>query len=124
MGNRGHSFIVEVVGKRKPNADYASKPGDARRSGRANNVAGLLPVHIDFHERAQSIEARIGVVTVGVVTHDVASKGYFWAVDLPGLPKAPRPARDADAAQRAIIRKIGEWCEAAELISARRRGRR
>ena len=85
MSNRGQSFIVEV--RRKPNPDYQSKPGDARRSGRAD-PSGLVPVHVTFDERAHTIEARLGVVTVGAVTHDTTSKGYFWAIYLPGMPNA------------------------------------
>lgn len=100
-------------------SNYQSKPGDARRQGRAE-APGLMPVHVVFDERAQSIEARLGVVTVGVVTHDPASKGYFWAVHLPGMPNTPRPAKDADAARRAILHKVREWCEAARLITVRR----
>lgn len=120
MRNRGHAFTVEVK-PRKPNSDYASKPGDARRSGRAERAAGSVPVRIDFHERAHTIEARLGVVTVGAVTHDTTSKGYFWAVYLPGMPQVPRPARDADAARRAISHKVREWCEAAKVITVRDR---
>lgn len=120
MSNRGQGFIVEVVGRRKPNADYASKPGDARRSGRVERAAGLMPVHVEFAERAHAIEARLGVVTVGAVTHDTTSDGYFWAVYLPGMSQVPRPAHDADAGRRAILHKVREWCEAAKLISVRR----
>jgi hypothetical protein len=118
MSNRGHSFTVEI--KRARNPDYSSKPGDSRRSGRVDRAAGLVPVLLDFHESANQIEARLGVVTVGAVTHDTTSKGYFWAVYLPGLPQVPRPAKDADAAKRAILHKVKEWCEAAKLITARR----
>jgi hypothetical protein len=118
MSNRGQGFVVEVVGRPKPNADYASKPGDARRSGRAD-AAGLMPVNIDFSEGAAAIEVRLGVVTVGAVTHDITSKGYFWAVYLPGVSPAPRPARDVEAARRAIVHKVREWCEAAKLLSVR-----
>src|SRR4051812_8751445 len=98
MSNRGQSFVVEV---RKSRAGYASRPGDIRRSGRAGDKSlGMAPVHVEFCERANQIEARLGVVTVGAVTHDSTSKGYFWAVYLPGLPSVPRPARDVDAARR------------------------
>jgi hypothetical protein len=118
MRNRGQSFTVEV---RKRAPDYASKPGDARRSGRAQGAAGgMMPVHVEWSERANQIEARLGVVTVGAVTHDTTSKGYFWAVYLPGMPQTPRPARDSESAQRAIVHKVREWCEAAKLITTRR----
>jgi hypothetical protein len=120
MGNRGHAFIVEVKTSRKPNGDYTSKPGDARRSGRSGDRAGTLPVHVVFRDRAQSIEARLGVVIVGAVTHDTTSKGWFWAVYLPGLPCVPKPARDVESARDAIAHKVREWCEAAQLISTRR----
>ena len=80
-----------------------------------------MPVHVTFDERAHTIEARLGVVTVGAVTHDTTSKGYFWAIYLPGMPNTPRPAKDADAARRAILHKVREWCEAARLITAARR---
>lgn len=119
MGTRGHDFIVEVKPRRN-GAGYASKPGDARRSGRVHDVAGLAPCHVEFVERANVIEARLGVVIVATVTHDTTSKGYFWATDLPGLPDIPRPAKDTDAAKRAILHKVREWCEAAKLISTRR----
>jgi hypothetical protein len=128
MRTRGQNFIVI----RKPSAvgmttglvrdlgAYASKPGDARRSGRAQGAAGLVPVVVEWAERANQIEARLGVVTVGAVTHDTTSKGYFWAVYLPGFVQTPRPAKDSDAAKRAILHKVKEWCEAAKLITARR----
>lgn len=119
MSTRGQTFIVEVK-PRKPNADYASKPGDARRTGRVEGAAGLVSVHVEFCERAHEIAVRLGVVTVGAVTHDTTSKGYFWAVYLPGMPQTPRPARDAEAAKRAILHKVKEWCEAARVISTRR----
>lgn len=118
MHKRGQSFTVEV--RHSPNPDYTSKPGDARRSGRADRAAGMVSVHVEWAERANQIEARLGVVTVGAVTHDTTSKGYFWAVYLPGMPQVPRPARDSDAAKRAILHKVKEWCEAAKLITARR----
>jgi hypothetical protein len=120
MNRRGqHSFTVEV--KRSRNPDYASRPGDARRSGKAEGqAAGLDAVRIEFHERANQIEARLGVMTVGAVTHDTTSKGYFWAVYLPGVDQMPKPARDDDAARRAILHKVREWCEAAKVISVRR----
>jgi hypothetical protein len=121
MSNRGQSFVVEV--KRKRNADYSSKPGDSRRSGRVEVAAeiGLMPVHVDFYDGSAAIEARLGVITVGAVTHDVTSKGYFWAVYLPGFSAVPRPAKDAEAARRAILHKVREWCEAAKVISGRRK---
>jgi hypothetical protein len=118
MSNRGQTFIVEV--RRKPNPDYQSKPGDARRAGRVDVLAGMSAIALDFAERANAIEARLGVVTVGAITHDTTSKGYFWAIYLPGMPSAPKPARDVDAARRAILHKVREWCEAAKLISTRR----
>lgn len=116
MSNRGQSFVVEV----KPRgAAYASKPGDARRSGRAER-RGVDLVAITFVDRTGHIDARLGVVTVGTVTPDPNTKGYFWSVDLPGLVSTPRPAGDADKARDAIAHKVREWCEAAKLISARR----
>jgi hypothetical protein len=116
MSNRGQSFVVEV--KR---SGYASKPGDARRSGKAEGqAAGLEPVRLEFVERSHVIEARLGVVVVGTVTHDTTSKGYFWAVYLPGMMQTPKPARDPEAGRRAILHKVKEWCEAAKLISTRR----
>lgn len=119
MSNRGQSFAVEV--KRKRGADYASKPGDIRRSGKAEGqAAGMESVRVEFNERGHEIAARLGVVTVGAVTHDTASKGYFWAVYLPGMPQTPRPAKDPEAAKRAILHKVREWCEAAKVISVRR----
>ncbi|WP_316234719.1 hypothetical protein [Bradyrhizobium sp. SZCCHNR1020] len=118
MSNRGQAFIVEVKPSRKPRADYQSKPGDARRSGRAGGDAGSAPVRLQFNDRAQALEVRLGVVVVGAVTHDAAN-GWFWAVYLPGMPNTPKPARDIEAARSAISHKVREWCEAANLISAR-----
>jgi hypothetical protein len=117
VSDRGQTFVVEI----KPRgAGYASKPGDRRRSGRAEAGGGLVPVQVEFVERSNQIEARLGVVTVAAVTHDTTSKGYFWAVYLPGFSAVPRSARDSDAAKRAILHKVREWCEAAKLITARR----
>lgn len=121
MSNRGQGFVVEVVGRRKPNADYASKPGDIRRSGRVESTrAGAAQVAVEFRDIGSQIEARLGVVIVGSVTHDPAAGAYFWAVFLPGMPRTPRPAGDADKGKAAITHKVREWCEAARLISARR----
>jgi hypothetical protein len=117
MSNRGQPFVVEV--RRKPNADYTSRPGDARRSGRAE-APGNAVVSIEFKDIGSQIEARLGVVIVGSVTHDPAAGGYFWAVFLPGMPRSPKPASDADKGKAAIAHKVREWCEAAKLISARR----
>lgn len=121
MSNRGESFIVEVK-RRQPNADYASKPGDARRSGRADRERGQAQVNITFKDSSAQIEARLGVVVVGAVTHDVATGNYFWAVFLPMLPNVPRPAANAEKARAAIAHKVREWCEAAGVISAKQRG--
>jgi hypothetical protein len=119
MSNRGHSFTVEV--KRSRNPDYKSKPGDLRRSGKAEGqAAGMESVRVEFKEHAHTIEARLGVMIVGAVTHDTTSEGYFWAVYLPGVNQMPKPARDPDAARRAIQHKVREWCEAAKLISVKR----
>lgn len=124
MRKRGQNFIVirkpASTGIARDLGAYASKPGDARRSGRAHDAAGMVAVHVEWAERANQIEARLGVVTVGAVTHDTTSKGYFWAVYLPGFVQTPRPAKDSDAAKRAILHKVKEWCEAAKLITARR----
>ncbi|MGC2780834.1 MAG: hypothetical protein WA418_34885 [Bradyrhizobium sp.] len=100
-------------------SNYLSKPGDTRRAGRANPSQGMLPVHLEAVETSAAIELRLGVVTVGVVTHD-AGEGYYWAVYLPGLEQTPRPANDADKARRAVEAKVREWCEAARVISIRR----
>lgn len=99
---------------------YQSKAGDPRRSGRASGERGTASVNIEFRDRGSHIEARLGVVVVGTVTHDPASAGYFWAVFLPGLPRAPKPAGDAGKGKGAIEHKVREWCEAARLISVRR----
>lgn len=111
------TFTVERKG-------YASQAGDPRRQGRADDlraaVRGMAAVVIDFIDRGSCIEARLGVVTVGRVTHDPAAGGYFWSVDLPGIPPVPRPAGDPDKAMGAIRHKVCEWCEAAKLISAKR----
>ncbi|WP_164634993.1 hypothetical protein [Rhodopseudomonas sp. BR0G17] len=107
--------------RRAPNADYASKPGDARRSGRAapGALAGAPVISIEYRETGASIEARLGVVVVGAVTHDPTA-GYFWAVYLPDVPRTPRPAASAVKARSALDHKIREWCAAARLMSARR----
>jgi hypothetical protein len=122
MSNRGEGFTVETVRRRAPNADYASKPGDARRSGRIDRARGQAVVTIEFKDSSAQIEARLGVVVVGAVTHDVTTGNYFWAVFLPMMSNVPRPALDAEKAKGAIAHKVREWCEAAGLISVRRRG--
>jgi len=120
MGERP-TFSVQHKRARVPNADYASKPGDNRRSGRvAHVVAGAPVISIEYRETGASIEARLGVVVVGAVTHDPGA-GYYWAVYLPDVPRSPRPAADAVKAKAALDHKIREWCEAARLITARRR---
>ena len=81
----------------------------------------MASIEIAFLDRGSMIEARLGVVVVGTVTHDPAAGGYFWAVDLPGVNRTPRPAGDPDKARGAIRHKVIEWCEAAKLISARRK---
>jgi hypothetical protein len=117
MRERGQSFIVE---RRKSRSNDAPSPADARRSRRGHRTAGLMPVHVDEFESGVSIEVRLGVVTVGSITHDAASKGYFWAVYLPGFSPMPKPARDVETARRVILSKVREWCEAASVISVRR----
>lgn len=104
------------------NANYASKPGDARRSGRADAASarvGVPTVRIEFKDIGSQIEARLGVVVVGSVSHDPAGGCYFWATFLPGLPRTPRMASDAEKAKGAIAHKVREWCEAARVISVR-----
>ena len=106
----------------KKSRGYASQAGDARRQGRVTATAaarGAL-VAIQFIETSSHVEARLGVVTVGTATPDPTSGGFFWAVHLPGMSQAPRPARDGDKARDAIAHKVREWCEAALLISTRR----
>ena len=119
--NRGQTVVVEV--RRKPNGDYASRPGDVRRSGRVEARPGNAEVSIEFRDLGSQIEARLGVVVVGSVTHDPAAGAYFWAIFLPGMPRTPRPASDADKGKAAIAHKVREWCEAAKLISTRRQAR-
>lgn len=100
---------------------YESKAGDPRRSGRALPAFGGAPVvALEFRDFGSHIEARLGVVVVGTVTHNPNGGGYFWAVFLPGLPRVPRPALDAGKGMAAIDRKVREWCEAARLMSVRR----
>jgi hypothetical protein len=113
MSNRGQGFIVEV----KRSTGYASKPGDARRSGRV--YRGTSVVTLQFSDRGSHIDALLGVVPVGAITIDPASKGYFWSVELAGMSRVPRPARDIEKAKDAIAHKVREWCEAAKLISTR-----
>lgn len=101
---------------------YASKPGDSRRQGRVAPVRGDVAVAVEFNDLASHIEARLGVVVVGTVTHDPNSGGYCWAVFVPGMSNVPRPASDADKAKGAIAHRIREWCEAARLVSVRKAG--
>jgi hypothetical protein len=124
MQERGKPTVVimraQQSGKREA---YESKAGDARRQGRvlSPNVGG--GVSIMFVETSASIEAKLGVVIVGAITHDVASGDYFWSVNLAEMSRVPQRARTIDKAKDAVAHKIREWCEAASLISARR-GRR
>jgi hypothetical protein len=129
QGDRGQSAVMCMrrtppVKVERKGAGYASKAGDARRSGRADDlraaVRGMASIEIAFLDRGSMIEARLGVIVVGRVTHDPAAGGYFWAIDLPGIPPAPRPAGDPDKAKGAIRHKVIEWCEAAKLISTSR----
>ncbi|WP_315772962.1 MULTISPECIES: hypothetical protein [unclassified Bradyrhizobium] len=82
--------------------------------------AAPLPIRITEQESGSKIELRLGVVTVGLITPNPASNGYFYAVNLPGFSPAPVPARDVETARRALQRKVREWCEAASLVTERR----
>jgi hypothetical protein len=119
--------VVVIVRDRRASRSsaYASVAGDARRQGRADAKPASPahpPVIIQFVESSASIEARLGVVTVGVVTHDLASGDYFWSVDLALMPRKAQRARTAEKAKEAVAHKVREWCEAARMISARRDG--
>jgi hypothetical protein len=128
MRNRRQVFIVEVrkrsgVGNSvdvvRDLTNYVSKPGDARRSGRADPVPRAIPIVLNEHETAAAIEVRLGVMTVATITHDVTGDGYFWALRLPDVSHDRKPARDIDAARRAITRTVREWCEAAGVMSVK-----
>lgn len=122
MKNRGE-VTVQVVTRRgsalAAGAGYASKPGDPRRSGRAA-APGALPVSIVWVESSARIEARLGVVCVGMVTHDVTTGDFIWSVDLAQMSRVPRRASTSDKAKDAIAHKVREWCEAARMISVRK----
>lgn len=114
---------VVVVVRSHKFGKYASQAGDVRRQGRVEakpTHVAQIPVVVDFVESSASIEARLGVVTVGVVTHDLASGDYFWSVDLAQMPHKPQRAGTAEKAKEALAHKVREWCEAARLISARK----
>jgi hypothetical protein len=117
-----HPVVVVVrapiVGRRE---GYASKAGDVRRQGRVEAGAISMPVAINFVESSASIEARLGVVTVGAVTHDLSTGDYFWSVDLAQMPRKPQRARTVEKAKEALAHKVREWCEAARLVSTRHR---
>jgi hypothetical protein len=127
MSNRRQSFIVvRKTGAMGKSTDavrdigaYLSKPGDARRSGRAAPAEGLLPVHLDAVETSASIELLLGTVTVGAITQNVG-EGYFWDCYLPGFVRKHKPVMDADKARRAIEARVREWCEAAGVVSIKR----
>lgn len=99
------------------NARYESKLGDPRRSGRATLPARELVAFVDHSGR---IEARLGVVSVGMISinpADVSGRHpFFWVVNLSGLPDKPRPAGDVEAAKRAIAHHVRQWCDAAGLV--------
>jgi hypothetical protein len=79
----------------------------------------MSSVAITFHDSSAEIEARLGVVRVGSVTHDVAAGDWLWSVHLSEMPRVPRRASTAEKAKDAIAHKVREWCEAARLISVR-----
>ncbi|WP_022722967.1 hypothetical protein [Rhodopseudomonas sp. B29] len=114
------TFTVQHKRRRTPDANYASKPGDARRSGRSVAAAGAPVIRIEYRNGAAAIEARLGVIVVGTVTHDPATGGYFWAVFLPDARRTPTPATTEEKARAALDHRIKQWCEAARLITARR----
>jgi hypothetical protein len=74
--------------------------------------------YVEAHGR---IEARLGVVTIGVIAPagvaapNRASWGFCWATFLPGMPTAMQFARGEITAKRRIERRVAEWCEAANL---------
>lgn len=117
MSNMGQAFVVEV--RRKPNADYASKPGDARRQGRVNRPLGKSALTVSFVDAGGRVEARLGVVTVATISVNPAGGGYLWALFLPMFRPGAQPAADLDKAKSAVDFKVREWCEAAKLISAK-----
>jgi hypothetical protein len=123
-------FTVERVRRAGPDAAYspgmyASKPGDARRQGRADrtgDAAGAPAVpSLKFLDTGAAIEARLGVICVARITINPTG-GFLWSCYLPMVPPAPRPAADLEKAQAAIDYKVREWCEAARLIAARAKG--
>ncbi len=121
-------FTIEVKGRRKPNADFASKAGDARRQGRVDHrverPAGQGHVAIAFVDVSGTVEARLVVVCVARITVDPAAGGFLWACHLPMIEHAARPATDLDRAKGAGEHQVRNWCEAAGVISARQRGGR
>jgi hypothetical protein len=108
MTCRAQSFTVET--RRKPGLAIRAK----------TRSRGPLPVFVTEHETSAGIEFRLGVVTVGVVTHNPANNGIVWALFLPGMSVAPKPAKDVHKARLAVRDRVREWCEAARLVQARR----
>jgi hypothetical protein len=107
MTCRVQSFTVETRRKR----GLATKP--------EANSRGPLPVFVSEHETSAGIEFRLGVVTVGVITHNPANNGIVWALFLPGMSVTPKPAKDLHKARLAVRGRVREWCEAASLVQAR-----
>jgi hypothetical protein len=122
MTNRGHGFIVEVKGRRRPNADFTSRAGDARRSGKADPAPIAGHVALTFDDSKGRIEARLGVVCVAQISINPAGGGYLWTCFLPMLRRVPAPAADLDKAKSAVDHQVRQWCEAAHVVSVRKRG--
>lgn len=102
------------------------RPGDPQRHGRA-----VSPPSDDlvFADEAGQVAARLGVITVGAIYINPtgALHPFMWRCFLPMTP-ALQPARDLDAAKRALAFKVREWCAGAGLVvsaaaMARLRGR-
>jgi hypothetical protein len=106
-------------------AGYVSKPGDARRQGRAvaagDRRPGAAQISVTYVETGATIEARLGVICIAQITIN-PNGGYLWSCFLPMLRPGPQPAADLDKALAAVDYKVREWCEAARLISARAKG--
>jgi hypothetical protein len=105
---------------RKPNADYASRAGDARRQGRVDRDDALRAAdaagrpRIEYVSKGGHHAARLGVLTIGAI--HPAPEGlrydYTWLCFLPGSRPMPSPATDFGKACAALTFTIEQWFEA------------
>lgn len=106
---------------------YSSKPGDARRSGRANpqREPDNTDIDIEFVERADGcIYAMRRKVEVGIVcqyTPAGRAPGWTWLCQLPGHRPMPQFAATRIKAEEAMRRAVKDWFAAAGVVPAPRK---